>query len=250
MVATLGYRRNGQKFAEINTALFSGRVKFGSKRNGFHSAGLQALSDKEGFVLRRNRVAATYARHQRVSEKYYLAAGLSAGFYNFSIRANDVTGGVSSYVLDGALSVKLYGQRTEVGIGVSQANQPSLTPIGSEIVLERNLNVLARQHVELNSDFTLIPAGYARYSSNRDNIYTGLLLGFGTNLLMRQHIVAGANWQMRNGMYASVGVRNIEIGGSRLGGEVAYYLPNRNVFATNVQRFELFLTYHLEATNN
>lgn len=244
----LGHRRNGQKISGVNTSLFSARWKLeGDKAAGFHSLGLQVVADKEGFLINRTRIGATYARHLKLTNDFNLAGGIVAGLYNHSIKANEVTGGYSSNAFDASFSLKVYSDRTEVGLSVSQAPNATIVPVSSEILLQRNLNLLVRHRLALAEQFELIPFVYARGSGKNENYYSGFSAAAGLQLLVANRIMAGFGTETRNGSYLYLGIEQVQLGSSILGLDFSYYIPNRNVFGTNIQRIELMVTYGIES---
>ena len=244
------HRRSGQEFAGINTSLFAVQAWLGKpSQTNFHTIGLQVVSDKEGFAIRRNRIAASYARHLKISSDYHLAAGINAGMFNYAIVANEVTGGFSSYALDAAFSLKLYSKQNLLALSLNQATNASVTPVSTEVVLPRNLNLLAQHRIALTNDVTLTPSVYARYSTKRDNVYTGFTAACGLQALFLNKVMAGFHLESRNGSFAHLGIENIEFGTSQLGIIFTYYIPNSSVFGLNVNRFEAAIRYGLNGKN-
>lgn len=244
---SLGHRRNGQQFAGVNTSLFSGQMKLGQEgKSGFHEVGLHLISDREGFVIRRNRLGAKYARHQRISSNYMLAAGMYLGTMNYAIKSNDVTGGFSSYALDGIISLKLYNEKTAIGFSINQVTNARITPVNSEIILPRHLNAFIQHRFVANDHFTFIPSLYSRYIGQQTRLHNEFSLAGGLRMLIRNKFMAGFNSETKQGSYVLLGIENIAFTKSVMSLNLAYFIPNRNAIAGNVQRFEVFLRYQLK----
>lgn len=244
----IGHQRNGGQFGGVNTSLFAGQLKFGAEgKSGFHAAGLQFIGDKEGFLIRRNRIAGTYARHQRITSEFNFAAGVNLGVFNYAIKGNDVTGGYSSYAFDGSFFLKAYSERTEFGLGVNQAANTEITPVNSAIILVRNLNIYARQRFDLSDDFQVLPSIYSRYSRKHINVLSGLSFSGGLQLLVRNTLMVGLTGDSKNGYYVHAGVEQLKLGKSELGINLSYFLPTLGSQRSNVRRFEVFLTYGINS---
>jgi len=243
---TLGHRRNGGNFAGVHTSMFSGRYRIGSEENSTnHVVGLQIISDKEGFLLSRNRVAATYANHLNINQSYKLAAGVNAGFYNFAIKATENTGGFSSYAFDGSINLKLYNSRTQLGLSLNQFTNAQIAPVFTEMILQRHINLYAQHKFEVNEAVVVTPTLYTRYSAKNISVYSGLALAGAVQVLVKNRVMAGVSTETRNGSFIYLGLEHIEIGESNLGIDFSYFLPYAGNQRMNVQLFEVFLTYDI-----
>jgi len=238
----LGHRRNSGSFAGVNTSLFYGQVKFGGgKSSSFHTAGLQFISVNEGASINRDRIALSYSHHLQITSDYMLAGSFTAGFYNFSIKANEVTGGFSSYAFDGSFGLKLYSNKTAVSLVLNQVTNSSIVPVSTEVILARNLNLYAHHQFTL-SEAVLQPSIYTRYSQSTDNIYSGFAFTGGVQALLKEKVMLGAAIETGVGVHTYFGIENIQLGATNFGVNFSYFLPNKNNISMNVQRFELMLS--------
>ncbi len=244
---TMGHRRNSNNFGGVNTSLFSGRFKLKSKNDeAFHSLGVNFTNDKEGFLLRRNRFSMSYARHLKISNQFNLAGGFSAGFYNFSVVSNDAIGGLSSYAFDGSFSLSLYNKTTRVGLDVNQFTNSSIQPLDQEIILARHLNLLVSHRFNLiEEDLKFTPTIIGRYSKSGKSVFSGLGLTLGGQFLFKDKFMAGLSQEKSNGMYFFLGIIDINMGSSLLDIDFSYFIPNQGNLRSNVQLFEIFVSYDI-----
>jgi|GEM_PF-1906922 len=248
---SLAHRRNSNNFGGINTSLFSAQFKLKSKKeSSHHSAGLKFVSDKEGFLIRRNRAALTYGRHLKMNEKFNIAGGFSAGFYNFSITSNDVTGGYSSYAFDGSFSVAMYNQKTKLGLSINQFTNSTIQPVSQEIILMRHLNFFASHNFKIGEEVNFIPNIISRYSRNDNSIFTGFAASFGAQFLFKEKFMAGASAEKSNGYYFFGGFEQIPLGSSKINLTLSYFVPNGKNLRSNVQLFEVFISSDINFKNN
>lgn len=248
---SLAHRRNSNNFGGINTSLFSGQFKLKSKNNdAHHSVGMQVVSDKEGFLIRRNRAAITYGRHLKMNTKFNLAGGFSAGFYNFSIVSNDVTGGYSNYAFDGSFSLALYNENTKIGLSVNQFTNSRIRPVEQDIVLARHLNIYLSQLFNISEEVKFIPKILTRYSKSSMSVFSGLSFSLASQFLFKDKFMAGASIEKSNGCYFFGGFEQIALWNSNFDLTLSYFVPNGKNLRSNVQLFEIFISSEINFKNN
>ena len=246
----LGHRRNGNNFGGINTTLFSGRYQFNSKKiEGHHAFGVQFISDKEGFLLRRNRLGLSYGRHLKYNEKYNFAGGFTAGFYNFAVVSNDVTGGISSYVFDGSFSLSFYSEVTRIGLSLNQMTNSTLQPIDQSIVLTPHLNTFIEHDFELTKDVKITPSLLNRYSKSSTSVFSGFYSALALKMLFQNHFMGGGSIEFDNGYYFFLGLNDIEFLNSRFDFNFSYFVPSLKNERSNVNMYEIFIRYKFGGKN-
>ena len=247
-ILNIGHRKNGNNFGGINTTLFAGRYQTDTKsKNGHHTFGLQFVSDKEGFLIRRNRASISYGRHLKISKKYNIAGGFSGGFYNFALVSNDVTGGISNYTFDGSFSLNFYSDQTRVGLNLNQMTGPSLKPIDDIIVLTPNLNAFVEQDFVVSEDFKITPSALGRVSKSTTSVFSGFYTAIGLRALLQQHIMGCVSLALDNGCYFFLGTNDISFLNSRFDFNFSYFIPSLKNERSNVNIYELFIRYKLGA---
>lgn len=247
----LGHRRNGNNFGGIHTTFFSGRFQLAAKKNeGRNELGISFISDKEGFLIRRNRLGASYGRHIKISDKYVFAGGFSAGFYNFSVQSNDITGGLSNYVFDGSFSLALYSDKTKVGFSINQVTNPTFIPLNQTTTLTRHYNIFMSHDFLITEDFRLTPSVLSRYSKATASVFSGFYTGLSLQALFQEHIMGGGSIEFDNGYYFFIGLKEIELLQSRFDLSFSYFVPDTDNERSNVNLYELFLSYKVGSKKN
>lgn len=240
----LAHQHNGGDFSGISNSIFIGQFNIGNRETSlFHTIGLAVIVDKEGFLLNRNRFAATYASHIKLNSNYYLAAGVNAGVYNFVVKANDVIGAHSDYALDGILSLKLYSKVTDISLSLSQPTNASIQPLQNETILPRNINLLATHLFTINETISLKPSFYSRYSKKSANTSSGFVLAGGGNVLIKENFMLGYTTTNKRGSNIHLGLENIVMSNSMFDVYLGYFLPHSKNISNSIRRAELFLRY-------
>ena len=248
---SLAHRRNSNNFGGINTSMFAGQFKLKSKNDkAYHSLGMIIVSDKEGFLIRRNRASINYGRHLKMNEKFNIAGGFSAGFYNFSIVSNEVTGGYSNYAFDGSFSLSLYNETTKIGLNLNQITNSTIRPVDQDIVLARHLNVFASHQFKVGEEVDFIPSLMSRYSKKSTSVFSGFSGSASFQFLFSEKFMAGVSLEKGNGLYFFGGVENIAVWNSLLDVNPSYFVPNGSNQRSNVQLFEVFIAYKINSKNN
>lgn len=248
---SFAHRRNSNNFGGINTSLFSSQFKLKAKKeDSHHTIGVQMISDKEGFLIRRNRAAITYARHLKMNDKFNIAGGFSAGFYNFSIVSNDVTGGYSSYAFDGSFSLAMYSDKTKIGLNINQFTNSTIRPVDQDIILMRHLNLFVSHSFKLGEEVNFIPNLISRYSKNNNSVFTGFVGSLGAQFLFKEKFMAGASAEKSNGYYFFGGFEQIALWNSNINLTLSYFVPNGKNLRSNVQLFEVFISSDINFKNN
>lgn len=248
---SLAHRRNSNNFGGINTSLFSSQFKLKTKKeDSHHTVGLQIISDKEGFLIRRNRAAITYGRHLKMNDIFNIAGGFSAGFYNFSITSNDVTGGYSSYAFDGSFSLAMYSDKTKIGLNINQFTNSTIRPVDQDIILMRHLNLFVSHSFKISEEVNFIPNIGSRYSKNNNSVFTGFAGSLGAQFLFKEKFMAGASAEKSNGYYFFGGFEQIPLWSSSINLTLSYFVPNGKNFRSNVQLFEIFISSDINIKNN
>ena len=246
----LGNKRNKGNFGGIKTAYVSASFRLKEQKGSFHTFGLLFNNDKEGSVIRRNRVYLNYARHQKIKREWKLSAGVSAGMYNFSVKSNPVNGGASASSLDLNLGLFLYSKQTNVGLSISQVNEGEVQPFIQKLKLNRLYHLIAEHQFILNDNIEMTPSIFYRYSNLKHKELNNRM-GAGVNILFSKLINIGASLETKEGVYAFIGVHNIVMGKAstpsklknRINFDFSYFIPNLKNTRTNINSYELVVRY-------
>lgn len=245
-----GNRRNQGGFGGVKTSYASVFFRLKEKNESFHTLGLSFNNDREGSFLTRNRVYTSYSRHQKLTEDWKLAAGVSAGMFNFAIKSNPITGGASSGVLDLNLGVHFYSENSSVGFSMNQFTGGEVQPINQIIQLTPQYNLIGEHSLTIIDKLTITPSAFFRYA-NLDLKELNTRAGGGVNFLISDFLNLGGTYETKEGVYAFVGFHNISINTSalkfdnKLDIDISYFIPSLNNIRTNINAFEIALKYFI-----
>lgn len=246
----LVHRRNSNDFGGINTSIFNVQYRFGKNpKKGSSELGLQIFSDREGELIRRNRVLPYFAKHLKINANYSVAGGVGVGFYNFHINSDGVFEGASAFALDASAFVQLHSKRTSVQLTVNQATNAQVIPVDQAIVLGRSFNFFASHLFKLNRTFEIKPSVLGRYAKKNSDILTDYTFGVGTHLIVEKKVSLGSSFEYNSGYNFSVSILRIPIPKDFLDVEISYFVPSSISERTNVQMFEIALICTLKKNN-
>ncbi len=245
-----GNRRNQGGFGGIKTSYAAAYFRIKEKKESFHTLGFVFNNDREGSFLARNRAYISYSRHQKLTSKFTLSAGLSSGWYNFSIKSNPVIGGASAGALDLNLGVNLYTEKSSIGFSMNQLNRAEVIPLNQVITLVPQFNIIGEHSIDLQDKLRVTPSIFMRYA-NFEVKELNTRIGAGLNLLIADFLNVGSSYEINEGVYAFVGFHNISINGeslklqNKLDIDLSYFIPSLNNTRTNVNAFEIALKYFI-----
>ncbi|MFT6715635.1 MAG: hypothetical protein ACJA0Q_000262 [Saprospiraceae bacterium] len=249
-VFSLGHKRNTNNFGGVTTSIFSLQYKLKEKsEKGKSVIGCQFMGDKEGFLIRRNRFLASYARHLKMSSTFNVAGGLALGFYNFLIKGDGSYQGSSAFAFDAAFLLKVYSGHSNFQFSVNQATNSSITPVQQDIILGRSYNLFASHRFVVGRQLEITPNVMNRYSKEQSAPLSGYLFGGGSQFLFSSIFMTGLNYEHKNGFNFSAGFKKIKILNSELEFDLSYFVPNSTNTGSNIQTFELFVRYLLNVKN-
>jgi hypothetical protein len=246
MVFNLIHRRNSNDFGGVNTSIFNFQYHFGKNINKNSSEiGLQLFSDREGALIRRNRMLPYYAKHLRVNKVHKLAAGIGIGFYNFLIKSEGIFEGASDFALDASFFLKFYGDKSSIQLTVNQATNAEVRPVDQSIILGRSFHLFAHYDFILNRHLQIKPSILGRYAKKNSAILQDFTFGAGTQLIVEKKVSVGSTFEYNSGYNFSLGLTDVPILKDFLDLEIAYFVPGAVSERTNVQMFEIILLYKL-----
>lgn len=248
-----GYKKNGENNVGTNNSFFSTAFRLKSKNTSFNVVGIYFNTDKEGALIRRNRGYGSYARHQQLNDNWALSAGLSLGFYNFGVKSNPVSGGLSGFGFDGNGGIWLYSNKTKFGVSVNQFSNTKVQPLDEIRVLARHYIATLEQTFTVKDEFHVIPSVFVRYIDDTSSYYYSQWHGGATlNFLLNNVLRFGSSYEYNEGFYFFAGIQNINISigkteertvFNKLNVHFSYFAPSITNKQTNLQSFELVLSY-------
>lgn len=158
-------------------------------------------------------LAATFAKHFDVTDKYRLSGALSLGFYQYSFGGDDVVVFDNDNYLDqsknsaggvyGDLGVMFSSDELEVGISIPRlfSTAPSIMMAAetNEFNVERYLNAHASYGFDLNSDFELTPMLIYRSIPG-----SGAIMDVKAGLRYRNMLGVNLGYRTQNGLMVAV----------------------------------------------
>lgn len=248
-----GNKRNSGNFSGITTAYLSAFLRLHSKRESFNVLGLNFNNDNEGQFITRNRIYASYSRHQKMSADWFLSGGISLGMYNFSIKPNPSMDAVGAATFDGSGGIWLYSDNTRLGLSVNQFNNATVRPIDQVILLNRHFYFIGEQDITIGESFQFGPKLFTRYiEANNNSFIQQWRFGGGLNFLVKDLISFGASYENKEGLYTFLGIKNINMvvgenkknNSGKLNVDFSYFVPAKNNYRTNIQSYEFVLRYY------
>ena len=208
---TLASRQNASVFSSIHTRFASGFYRLPSSSANFHALGLHINRAVEEEYLSRNRLALSFSRHLKVSERYRLSAGLALGLYQFSIKSNPISGGASERAFDPSAGLHLYSERCAVSLTMRQISGAELQPIEQLIVLAPRYDLFAQHRFILSEALQLSPKGFIAYSEHSDDALDSMSGGLTLLMSVSDYVEFGASKEYENGYYAFLGIHEIKL---------------------------------------
>ena len=233
----LGLWRNNQAyFANAN-------IKLGAalKTNRYHMLGAAFVGEKEGRYLHRNRAYLIYAYHLAIRDAWYLSAGAGLGMANFVAAANDFNGGGAAMAPDGNVGMWLRSDKSYIGLAHHQIFQSRLSPIWETTVLQRHWT-LVMGHSFVTTHWLDIKLGaHARLVPRRK-----MDLDVNTSFVIKELVLAGANYRHHKGLGFMLGLEKIQVANSVVKGVFSYHFPMFSYKNSNIQYIEITLKYLLQ----
>lgn len=176
--------------------------------------GLEVANWNAGLLNATN-VAATLAKHLKISEKYTLSAALNVGYYQYGFGTEDVVAFDNDNYLNqskssnggiyGDFGILLSSDKLELGVALPRVfgTRPSFE-IGSEaneFDVERYLNAHASYRLTLNGNFDLIPM--VIYRSIPSN---GAIVDVKAGLMYRNMVGVNIGYRTNNGLIGAIDV--------------------------------------------
>jgi len=239
IILNMGHKSQIGVFRGVRQTYFDANCRIKSNSlNNRHSLGIQLFNNSEGDFFSKNRVYGRYAFDMRLSDSYYLSAGISIGMVNYAFKATQSSAGGSDITYDGNLGLWLVGDKLKLGTSMQQVFQRALSPIGQEFVLRRQYNAnliysfFISPYIEFKTHFWY---KYNTYNSNDFSI---------AGIVTIQSIVEfGANYRYQKGFVLMGGLKDIRIGTSKIAIAMSYSTGILNYIARGDNAVELFIKY-------
>lgn len=245
-------RRNLNNFGGISNSFFLMQYKLPRKNNAepFHALGFQFFNQREGFLIRRNRLYFGYSYHLSLNEKYKIAAGIQAGVFNFLIKPEGNFEGLSKLAPDGNFLFKFYNEDLSMQFSVNQFLNNSIQPVLDELILLRQYSLYAKKYWDMNENFKVSVAINSRFSKNTESVYSGYQQALGVALHYNDLIFLGCNYDIFDGSSVYAGIRRYEIGKAAINLGMGYFMPVMNTNRIRINRIEIDIKFSLLELKN
>lgn len=235
----MGHKSQLGVFRGVRQTYFDANFRIKSKNpNNGHSIGIQLFNNSEGDFFSKNRAYGRYSFDIKVSDAYFLSAGLSFGMVSYAFKATQSSAGGSDFTYDGSLGLWLVGRKLKVGTSMQQVFQKTLSPIGQSFELRRQYNV--------NASYTFFISPYVELTSHvwyKYQQYYKSDVQIAALLTLQNLVEFGANYRYQKGVVLIGGFKDIRIGTSKISIAMSYSTGVLNNLAKGDNAVEIFLKY-------
>ncbi len=239
IILNMGHKSQIGIFRGVRQTYFDANFRIKSKNpNARQYVGVQLFNNSEGDFFSKNRAYGRYAFDIRITEAYYLSAGLSFGMVSYAFKATQSSAGGSDFTYDGSLGLWLVGRKLKVGTSMQQVFQKTLTPIGQTFELRRQYNVNASYSLFINPYIELTTHAWYKYQQYHKNDFQLAAI-----VTLQNLIEFGGNYRYQKGVVLVGGLKDIHIGTSRICIAMSYSTGVLNYIAKGDNAVEVFLKY-------
>lgn len=239
IIINMGHKSQLGVFRGVRQTYFDANVRIKSKNsNNGHSVGIQLFNNSEGDFFSKNRAYGRYAFDVKLSDAYFLSAGLSFGMVSYAFKATQSSAGGSDFTYDGSLGLWLVGRKLKVGTSMQQVFQKSLSPIGQSFELKRVYNLNASYSIFINPYIELTTHAWYKYQQSQNNYFQLAAI-----VTLQNLIEFGGNYKYQRGVVLIGGLKDISIGTSKISIAMSYSIGVLNNLAKGDNAVELFLRY-------
>ena len=218
-----GYKTNVGAFEGVNTNYvglnIASKIK-DSIDQDHHGFGINLINSREGTYFNRNRLYASYAWHEQITENWILSGGVMIGLVNYQYKATDVYSGGIATKPTCDLGLMFYKPRdTYIGISASQLVRGNMAPL-EPLLQIKPFFVITAEKTFLISPYLSLRSAF---------IFRGLLQKTSpeydlTNMLVIQEIISlGFHYKINEGISLVGGLDAIQLENFGLRFFISYY---------------------------
>lgn len=239
LILHVGHKSQLGVFRGVRQTYFDTNFRIKSKSpNNRHYLGIQLFNNSEGDFFSKNRAYGRYSYDIKVSNSYYLTAGLSFGMVSYAFKATQSSAGGSDLTYDGNLGLWLVGTHFKLGASMQQVFQGKLSPIGQTFELVRQYNLNASHTFLINPNIQLTTHAWYKYQQdNKDDLQVAAII------TMQNLVEFGGNYRYQKGVVLIGGLKDIYIGTSKITIAMSYSTGILNALAKGDNAVELFLKF-------
>jgi type IX secretion system PorP/SprF family membrane protein len=235
---TSGRQQHGGAWKNVSSTFAAASFRFNdSTARKFQGAGVSFIADHEGLYLKRSRVNFNYAYHVPLTTKLALAAGISGGFFSYTVKSSSASISGSATSPDATLGLWFYSDRFFVGVAANQILNSSVTPLEETTRLVPHYNFMGGYAIKVNRSLFLNPQFVARYCSGLPFDFDAALVGTINNI-----VNAGVNYRHHKSVVPMLGFENLPLRNGIIKVMFSYAVPAGRI-ADNIQTYEVVLAY-------
>jgi len=239
VIINMGHKSQIGIFRGVRQTYFDANFRIISQSsNNRHNIGMQLFNNSEGDFFSKNRAYGRYAFDIRLTDAYFLSAGLSFGMVSYAFKATQSSAGGSDLTYDGSLGLWLVGRKLKVGSSIQQVFQKSLSPIGQSFELRRVYNLNASYSFFINPYIELTTHAWYKYQQYQNNYFQ-----FAAIVILQNLVEFGGNFKYQRGLVLVGGLKDIPVGTSKISIAMSYSIGVLNKLAKGDNAVEIFLRY-------
>lgn len=238
----VGYNGFSKLSENLNSYYFLANFRLSDNNNRIkHYLGAQVFNYQEGKYIRQYTAHFRYSQVVRLEKNTFLSTGISFGFFNNLVVANDVTGGSGSLSPDGTIGLKISRVRSSIGISASQLFKSRFTSFERPAELIRTYYAHLSHHFYLDPSETFhIEGAFILKSPDQFKTYTGWL---SARIIYTEMLEMNVLFNDIQSYSVGVAFPKIKIGEQTLGFRVNYFAPFIDKNYTNFNNLEIGLSY-------
>lgn len=239
VIINSGHKSQLGIFRGVRQTYFDANVRIRSNSlNNRQYIGVQVFNNSEGDFFSKNRVYGRYSFDVRLSESYYLSAGISIGTVSYAFKATQSSAGGSDLTYDGSLGAWLVGRNLKAGASIQQVFQRTLSPIGQTFELVRQYNATVSYLFLIQPYIQVTTHAWYRYQGNNTHD-----LQVAAMITLQNFVEFGSNYRYQKGIVLIGGLKDLPLGTSKISIAMSYSTGILNYLARGDNAVEIFLRY-------
>jgi len=238
VAATVSNRAQTGLFQGVNKTYADLDIRIAAKRGLKQFVGLQAINNREGEFISKNRCLLRYGLRLQLSDRSSLSAGFSGGFVNYAFNTSQSGAGGSSWVPDANAGIWYLRRKLSIGFSIQQILNQKIRPVNQTYLLGNYYTATVRYSVPINYFLNFNTHLYAKYQQAQPIYFVCSSL-----LEIQQRIELGAGYSYLRGLSYAVGLKKLSIGNSKFSFYFSYFVGASKVNVSD-NAFELLISYH------
>ncbi len=238
LAATVSNKAQTGLFQGVNKLYMDLDLRLSPGTRAYHFVGVQAITNREGDFINKNRLLGRYATHVRISQRASLSAGLSLGAVNYAFTTSQSGTGGSAWVPDANGGIWYLRKKFGLGVSAQQIFNQKIRPVGQTFCLDNYYTLTARYALPVSAFVNLNTHFHSKWQKHYPPYFALASL-----FEVQEKFEAGASYTYQRGLSAVAGVKQVDLGKSRFSFYFSYFVGIGKI-KVNDNAFELFLAYH------